>query len=242
MIELTLTSAVLIGLLGSTHCLGMCGGISAALSLNDQPARHLYVLTYNIGRLLTYTAIGALAGAFGAQLISASPQMALLLRTVAGLLLIAMGLYVSQLWMGLTRLEKAGAYLWRYIQPLTKPLLPVKNQAQALQLGILWGLLPCGLVYSTLSWALATGHWQQSALLMLAFGVGTLPAMLSMGLLNQQLLSRLRGKNFRVVAGVLIIAMGLATILIPVSHQRGGHDHGQHGNHSNHIDHSNHSM
>ncbi len=232
MIELTLTSAVIIGLLGSTHCLGMCGGLSVALGLNSQKEKRLHIISYNLGRLCTYTAIGAVAGLFGQQLISASPTVALVLRSLAGLLLVAMGLYVSQWWMGLTRIEKVGALLWRYIQPLTKSLLPVKNHAQSLQLGILWGLLPCGLVYSTLSWALATAHWQQSALLMLAFGVGTLPAMLSMGFLNQQLLLKLRGNYFRWVAGGLIIAMGLLTIITPWMHQTGaGHDHHQHSGH-----------
>jgi sulfite exporter TauE/SafE len=225
--ELTLTSALLVGFLGSSHCLGMCGGLSAALGLNGQRSKQGLLLSYNLGRLCTYTAMGAVAGLFGEQLVTLLPQIGELLRTLAGLLLVAMGLYVSQWWMGLTRLEMLGAQLWRHLQPLTKSLLPVQGHGQALRLGVLWGLLPCGLVYSTLSWALAAAQWQQSALLMLAFGIGTLPAMLSVGWLNQQLLLQLRGKQFRVLAGLMIIAMGLLTMISPWLHLAGD-EHSQH--------------
>jgi len=229
--ELSFPVALLIGLLGSSHCLAMCGGMSSLLFVG-QPSKQCsgggrvaYLLSYNIGRLLTYSMLGALLGLLGERMASSLPGMGLILRTMAGLLLIAMGLYVSQWWMGLTQLEKAGAYLWRYVQPLTVKLLPVNNHSQALLLGSLWGLLPCGLVYSTLSWALAAADWRQSALLMFAFGLGTLPAMLSMGFVNEKLLRHLRTKNTRRLAGMLIIVMGIMTIAVPWYHsqQHGGH-------------------
>lgn len=219
--ELTILSALLIGFLGSGHCLGMCGGLAAATGQGSAGVTRL--LSYNIGRIVTYGLIGALAGLLGEQLVKATPQLTLVLRGVAGLLLIAMGLYISQWWMGLTKLEQVGAVLWRYIQPLTRRLLPVNNHGQALLLGFLWGLLPCGLVYSTLSWALAAADWRQSALFMLAFGIGTLPAMVGVGMLNEALLKRLRQKNFRAVAGVLIIAMGIWTLLLPLQHRAHSH-------------------
>lgn len=234
MIELTLGSAFIIGLLGSSHCLGMCGGLSSVLGVAPKEGANRHrIFSYNAGRLLTYTVIGAVAGLLGEALLAAIPQSAVVLRTVAGLLMITMGLYVSQWWMGLTRLEQIGAILWRAIQPLTGKLVPVSNHRQAFMLGTLWGLLPCGLVYSTLSWALASAQWQQSALLMLAFGAGTLPAMLSMGYAGEKLLQRLRQPRFRSVAGLLIAVMGVVTLATPFYHS--GHiDHSEHTHHQHH--------
>lgn len=223
MTELTLVSAFLIGLLGSTHCLGMCGGFAAAIGHGQ--ASPLRVLVYNGGRLLTYGLIGALAGFAGAQVVQAAPQLSLVLRTVAGLLLIAMGLYVSQWWMGLTRLEILGTVIWRRVQPLTRGLIPIRHHWQALVVGALWGLLPCGLVYSTVSWAVATADWRDSALLMVAFGIGTLPAMMGVGFVNQAVLKRWRQGWVRQLAGSLIFVMGLWTIAMPWLHA----GHGQSG-------------
>ena len=217
MTDLTIASALLIGLLGSSHCLAMCGGLASVLGADTQGARSR-LLSYNLGRISTYAVLGALVGFLGEQLVNTAPQLGLPLRVLAGLLLVAMGLYVSQWWMGLTQLEKIGEFLWKKVQPLTRSLLPIENQRQAFLLGSLWGLLPCGLVYSALSWSLAAADWQQSMLFMLAFGVGTIPAMLAIGFINGKILQRLRGKNLRALAGVMIIAMGLLTVITPWSH------------------------
>ena len=219
--ELSLITAFMLGLLGSSHCLGMCGGISAALGISNQTATQSQqlgrLIAYNAGRVSTYGLIGALAGFIGSQL-TIIPEVGLLLRGLAGLLLIAMGLYVAGWWFGLTKLEQVGAKLWRHIQPYSQKLLPVKSTSQALRLGLLWGLLPCGLVYSTLSWALAAADWQHSALLMIAFGLGTSPAMLATGFASQQVLNLLKKRGARMLAGSLIIIMGVVTLWIPVSH------------------------
>lgn len=229
MTEMTILGAFVIGFLGSTHCLGMCGGLTVALGMGGPKSNRAYLFTYNAGRILTYGIIGGVAGFFGEQVVASLPQAGLFLRTLAGALLIAMGLYINQWWMGLTLLEKVGARLWKKIQPLSKFMIPVKTHRQALQLGLLWGLLPCGLVYSTLSWALATAQWQQSALFMMAFGLGTLPAMLSIGFLSQKFLSRLREKRVRVYAGLTIILMGIITIIVPWQHAMDGqHKHSHH--------------
>lgn len=225
MTDLSVLSACLVGLLGSTHCLGMCSGLAAVTA----PGAHgvTGIVTYNAGRLFTYALLGALLGWFGEQLLQVLPQLTALLRVLAGLLLIAMGLYVSRWWLGLTQLEKIGVYLWRQLQPITRRLLPVRNYRQMFAAGMLWGLLPCGLVYSTLTWALATADWQQSARLMLAFGVGTLPAMIGVGLIHKSLQDYLRGKQFRSVAGIIIMLMGIWTLLMPLLH-------GQHSEHHQH--------
>lgn len=216
--ELTVFGALLVGFLGSSHCLGMCGGLTVALGLGSDGSNQWYLVSYNIGRILMYATIGAFAGWFGSTLVSSAPVIGVVLRVIAGGLLIAMGLYISQLWMGLSRLEKMGAVLWKKVQPLSKKFIPVTEHKQALQLGVLWGLLPCGLVYSTLAWALATADWKQSALFMLAFGIGTLPAMLSVGFIGQKMLSQFREKKYRMISGIVIITMGILTILMPLQH------------------------
>jgi len=210
---LVISTAFIIGLLGSTHCIGMCGGIAAAVAINTRGngTRPVLLLAgYNIGRISSYMIAGALIGLIGSAV--ATGTSGLVLRTFAALLLIAMGLYISQWWTGLTYLEKLGGHLWRHIQPLASRLMPVKTLPQSLMLGMAWGWLPCGLVYSTLLWSSAAGSWQQSSLLMLGFGLGTLPAMLATGLLAQQIRQFMQKRWTRQVAGLLIIAFGIFTL------------------------------
>jgi len=210
--SLSFASALLIGLLGTTHCLAMCGGLASSLSLGEQQPRGAFVrlLAYNLGRISSYTLAGFLLGLLGASIYETGA--ASVMRSIAALLLIAMGLYVGQWWLGITKLESLGGYLWRYISPLLKPLLPANNAFKALILGIGWGWLPCGLVYSTLIWSAAAGNASDSALLMLGFGLGTLPGMLTTGLLAQQLLGLSRKTSVRSLAGALLILMGLWTL------------------------------
>ncbi len=208
---LSLTTALLLGLLGGSHCIGMCGGIAATIGMGSNgQKRPLLLLGYNLGRILSYAAAGALVGSLS-WLLRDQPIM-LALRTGAGLMLIAMGLYVAQWWSGVTRLEAGGKLLWRFIQPLAGRFIPARNLPQAFALGTLWGWLPCGLVYSTLIWASAAASWQQSALLMAGFGLGTLPTLLLTGLLAQQFKNLLQKQFTKGLFGSLIIVFGLYTI------------------------------
>ncbi len=234
MTELSFLAAFSLGFLGSAHCLGMCGGVSNALGIAGDGGLPIKILSYNAGRILSYGLLGGLMGFVGESFVNWLPGATLLLRTLAGLLLIAMGLYLSQWWMGLTRLEKIGGLLWQRIQPLASSYIPVKTPLQALRLGMLWGFLPCGLVYSTLALALFAAAPLQSALLMLAFGFGTLPAMLFSGLMGQKILVSLRKKNYRVLASLAIIAMGLLTLLVPWWHLVEGHNHTDTDKHQHH--------
>lgn len=221
MVELLplLVSALVLGLLGGGHCIGMCGGLMGALTLAipaEQRQRRLQLLlAYNLGRIFSYTLAGLLLGAAGWAL--AESPVAAALRIVAGLLLIVMGLYLAGWWSGLTRIEGVGRLLWRHIEPLARRLLPVRNAARALLLGGLWGWLPCGLVYSTLLWAASQGNALDSALLMLAFGLGTLPVLLATGLAAERLTALLRRRGIRIAGGVLVILFGLWTL--PGPHQ-----------------------
>lgn len=210
--SLSLTAALLLGLLGSAHCIGMCGGIAASLALSEHPDRSLHLLAYNLGRLCSYALAGALLG--GAGILVKGELVSLLLRSLAGLLLIAMGLYVAQWWKGLTHVEQLGSRLWALIRPAAGRLLPVRHLSQALLLGIFWGWLPCGLVYSTLIWAATSQAPLHSAMLMFTFGIGTLPAMLTTGLLARQVQQLLARRSVQSIAGSLIILFGLYTLPI----------------------------
>ena len=220
-----LLSALILGLLGGGHCLGMCGGLMGALTLAippDQRARRLrLLLAYNLGRILSYAAAGLLIGLAGWAV--ASSPAAMLLRVLAGLLLIAMGLYLAGWWSGLTRIEAVGRHLWRHLQPVASRLMPVSSLPRALLLGAVWGWLPCGLVYSTLLWASSQGSPGESALLMLAFGLGTWPVLLATGMAAERLTALLRRRDVRVAGGLLVILFGIWTLPGPHQHWLMGH-------------------
>ncbi len=213
-----LPSALILGLLGGGHCLGMCGGLMGALTLAIPPdsrqQRLQLLLAYNAGRILSYSCAGLLLGLLGW---SASSIAAPLMRSIAGLLLITMGLYLAGWWSGLTRIESLGKLLWKRLEPISRRLLPVRNRRQAIQLGLVWGWLPCGLVYSTLIWASSQGNALISMLLMAAFGLGTLPVLLATGLAAERITSLLRWRGVRIAGGLLVILFGIWTL--PGPHQ-----------------------
>ncbi|MBF8779183.1 sulfite exporter TauE/SafE family protein [Pseudomonas fulva] len=219
-----LGAALVLGLLGSGHCLGMCGGLMGALTLAiapEQRARRLrLLLAYNLGRVCSYALAGLLLGSLGWLL---SGPLAAAMRLVAALLLVAMGAYLAGWWSGLTHLERLGRGLWRQLQPLALRLLPVTGAPRALLLGALWGWLPCGLVYSTLLWSASQGSAWQGAALMLAFGVGTWPVLLLTGLAAKRLNDLLRQRQWRVAGGLLVMALGLWSLPGPHRHWLMGH-------------------
>ena len=220
-----LISALILGLLGGGHCLGMCGGLMGALTMAipaEQRNRRLQLLlAYNIGRISSYALAGLLVGLAG-WAIGNSPA-ALLLRALAGILLVCMGLYLAGWWSGLTRIEALGRHLWRHLQPLTRRLMPVTSVPQAFFLGAIWGWLPCGLVYSSLLWAASQGSAINSALLMLVFGLGTVPVLLATGMAAERLTALLRQRGVRIAGGALVMLFGLWTLPGPHQHWLMGH-------------------
>lgn len=214
MIEpLSYATAFLLGLLGASHCLVMCGGIAAASSMSTSGKPVLtYQLLFNSGRISSYALSGFLVSAAGLWLSQDHLIAQTILRSIAGALLILMGLYVARWWMALTRLEQAGQFLWKFIQPVTRRLLPVTSAPKALSLGFLWGWLPCGLIYSTLAWVGAYGEPLEGAIAMACFGLGTLPGILSAGLLARQLSKLIQNQYFRSASGVLLIIYGIWTL------------------------------
>ncbi len=229
-------SALMIGLLGSAHCIGMCGGIvnalGFALSNNLQKAsRPSYIVfLYNMGRILSYAVAGAMVGLFGWLVQDMGNLFGLALRLLAGLMLIAMGLYIAGWWRVLVHLENIGGRLWRYLQPIGNKLVPVKHRWQALLLGIIWGWLPCGLVYSALTLAVTMASWQQSAFMMLMFGAGTLPALLISGSLSVRFKYWLQQSVVRGGVGLVLISFGVWTVILPIYHSFPGNSSGHEQN------------
>jgi uncharacterized protein len=204
----------LVGLLGGTHCIGMCGGIVGALSMGG-PAKWSLHLAYNFGRIASYTMAGAIAGALGAASLGLEGQIPvrLLLYLFANLMLVALGLYLLGVTRSLAFTERVGQHLWRRLQPLTRRFLPARSVGQAFPLGLLWGWLPCGLVYSALASALTAGSASRGALLMLAFGLGTLPNLLLAGIVLARLNEFVRRPMVRTFSGLLVLGFGLYGLL-----------------------------
>lgn len=226
-------TALVTGFLGSAHCLGMCAGLSGVIAVGRGTAAGRagfpIAAAYNAGRVLSYAALGALVGALGGAFTDLIPALAGPVRLAGGLLIVLIGLQTAFRWRLLEPLERAGLRLWQRIQPYAQRLLPVTSAPRAVGLGLAWGLIPCGLVYSVLLLAATTADPLAGAATMVAFGIGTMPAMIATGL-GALRLTRFAGKS-RIAAGLLIVLMGLATIAMPVRHfipVDGGHAHRDH--------------
>jgi sulfite exporter TauE/SafE len=227
----SLIPVFMIGLLGSVHCIGMCGGIVSAFSMapsrafpvavvaaSAAPAGQslalegaMRVLAYNTGRISSYALAGALAGglAAGASTLAGISVVQLGGYWLANLMLVALGLYLMDVWRGLARLEVLGQNLWRRLQPLMKRLLPLDTTLKLFAAGSLWGWLPCGMVYSMLLTATLSGSAVSGASVMLAFGLGTLPMLLTLGMLGARLKSWLQRRQVRLASGIVVLGFGL---------------------------------
>jgi len=228
-----LATAFVTGFLGSAHCFGMCGGISGLFAINVSVAslktQVPKAFAYNIGRILSYAFLGVAVAVIGKTLVSGIPDIAAPVRFASGVLIILVGLQLAFGWRILSPLESAGAKLWNRIAPAAKGLVPVETTTQALGLGLIWGWLPCGLVYSVLLLAATTAEPMSGGLVMVSFGLGTMPAMIATGLSASKLAQFMSGK--RLGAGVLIILLGLATIAMPVMKFTASSEQMQHSHH-----------
>jgi sulfite exporter TauE/SafE len=224
--NLSLFPVFLVGLAGSVHCAGMCGGIVGALSVArgagpapafPVPVRTVaapalaHVAAYNAGRIASYATAGALAGGFagGAARFTGLPALQAGAHVAANLMLVALGLYLMDAWRGLALLEQGGQVLWRRISPLLRRLGPAATPGRMLALGAVWGWLPCGMVYSMLVTAMLSGSALGGAGVMLAFGLGTLPMLAAMGMAGLKLRALFQLPQVRLACGLVILAFGL---------------------------------
>ena len=211
--DITLLTLFLLGFFGGGHCVGMCGGLSSAFALQLPPGlnRTGLIVLLNLGRISSYVFIGLLVGAIG-QIGTSLDQTRWLqngLYLSANLLLLFLGLYLAGISSLATRIESIGRPVWKRLNPLLNRLLPIQSVPACFGVGMLWGWLPCGLVYSASLYALGSGNALEGGLYMLAFALGTLPNLLAMGLFAAQLNNVLQRKTVRLAAGLLVAAWAL---------------------------------
>ena len=215
--------ALIAGVVGSGHCLAMCGGIAGALGLSSRAAAEragrplVYPIVYNLGRVASYTIAGALIGGLGAGLgwFAALGELRVALQVIAGALLAAIGLTLATKGRGWSWLERAGLSIWRRVAPLLKPLLPISTPSRAFAAGMVWGWLPCAMAYGMLMLAWFSVSARDGALIMASFGAGTLPAMVLAGGAAQRAGAALASARWRAVGGAAMAAMGALLIVAP---------------------------
>ena len=212
-------TAFLLGLFSTVHCIAMCGSVIGALTLSlpmdvreSQRKMFPYVFNYNLGRLLSYGCAGFVMGLLSSPIANYGGHA--ILRYCSLVVMIAMGLYLAGWFPKFARMEQIGAPIWKLLQPMGQKLLPVRQRSQAFFLGMIWGWLPCGLVYSALAIAIAAVDPIKASIVMLAFGIGTLPAVMGAGLFTGFLASIARIKHLRQFAGAAIIIMAVMTVFL----------------------------
>ena len=211
--DLSYLTLFLLGFFGGGHCLAMCGGLSSAFALQLPPHinRLWLIVLMNLGRLSSYTAIGLIVGALGQFGISLDQTRGVqtALFVAANILLLLLGLYLAGLSDLVRHIEGAGKPIWKRLNPLLNRLLPIKSVPACFAVGLLWGWLPCGLVYSASLYALGSGSALHGGLLMLCFALGTLPNLLAFGWFAGQLKTLLQNRRVRLFAGLSVCAWAL---------------------------------
>lgn len=210
--------AFAMGLASSMHCVGMCGSIIGTLSLSLSPEiRHKkllffpFVFNYNFGRITSYAIAGMLGGMIEALITMPMGEMHghRLLQLFSAIIMASAGFYIAGWFPRFAYVEKLGVHFWKKIEPYGRKLIPVKNLTQAYLFGMVWGWLPCGLVYAALALAITTGNIVQSALTMLSFGLGTLPAVMGVGIMTSVFTKLARMRRFKQAIGLFMIALAL---------------------------------
>ena len=209
-----------LGLASLLHCVGMCGGIIGALTMSlpvevrAQPVRLSgYISAYNLGRITSYALVGALLGLVSGASGLFDPAYGRTLQIIAALFLAGIGLYIAGWFPAFARVEKLGVPLWKVLEPIGRRLLPVKSPSQAFLFGMVWGWLPCGLVYSTFVWVVASADTpSQAAFSMALFGLGTLPGVMSAGILTGWLAKIRKAQWSHQAFGLILIIMALTSL------------------------------
>ena len=230
---ISLSAALVAGLAGSAHCFAMCGGLAGAFGMRAHAAGSNHgatfgtALSYHAGRLSGYALAGAICGLLGAtlQAVLDLAQIGAYLRIASGVLLLLVSLRMLSSWNPLRWLEALGARFWRHLQPLAQRTGMLSGRAQAPALGFLWGWLPCGLVYSMLLFAALSGDAFNGGAILLAFGLGTLPAMLTSTVLASHVQRSLGRRWPRLASGVLLAVLGLWMIWISLPSASHAHHH-----------------
>lgn len=233
-------AAFSMGLFGSPHCLGMCGGIVTAFGLSMQHVsdskKNGLILTYHLGRLISYSLLGLIASVIGVAIFQSIMSNSAP-RIVLGAVLVLIGLAMLGLPL-FNQLEKFGMRFWQSLAPLRKKVFPIDSFGKALFAGLLWGFLPCGLVYGALMMAIAGNNIATGAALMFVFGLGTMPMLIATQKTVGMLQSSIKNFRLRQINGVIMMLSGLAVIFIPMmmhhNHSQGSHSQSSHS-HASHT-------
>ncbi len=215
-----MVTAFMAGILGSGHCFGMCGGIAGGLGTLTGPAsgssRFVPAMVFNLGRLLSYMLLGGISALVigGAGEMLDIPGWSRILRLLTALMIFLIGLRFLFGVRWLDPLEKAGAGLWKKIQPLAIRISSRSGASSRMLLGLCWGLVPCGLVYSVLLTAASTANPARGSLLMLAFGIGTLPSMLGVTWMAPAIATVMRDRWVKKLVGFGLVLLSLWTVVM----------------------------
>lgn len=235
-----LVAALLMGFFGSPHCLGMCGGLVTAFGLSMKDAspakRRGLVATYHLGRLLSYAFLGLMAGLIGTTVLEPLMIGNSMPRILLGLVLVLVG--VTMLGAPfLTKLERFGMRFWQFLGPLRQKVFPLTTFPRALTAGLLWGFLPCGLVYGALLIAVVAHNPLGGAALMFVFGLGTVPMLVATHETVNWMRDKIGRFRLRQLNGVVMVLSGMAVVFVPMimANMHGGHGGGAQINHGNHA-------
>ncbi|WP_435948961.1 sulfite exporter TauE/SafE family protein [Psychrobacter sp. DM8] len=214
-----LVAAFLMGFLGSPHCLGMCGGLVAAFSLSMKdvsPAkRRRLIATYHFGRLISYSILGLIAGLIGTTVLEPLMRGNSTPRILLGLVLVFVG--VTMLGAPfLSKVERVGMRFWQYLSPIRQKVFPLNTYPRAMAAGLLWGYLPCGLVYGALLIAVVAHNPLGGAALMFVFGLGTVPMLVATHETVGWLRDKIGRLRLRQINGFIMILSGLAVVFVPM--------------------------
>ena len=230
--ELNLIAALLAGFTSSAHCFAMCGGIAGALGMHaiaaGSNANAAFVAgLYQIGRVSGYALSGAVVGLAGSQAARVLDLMRVgsILRIASGVLIVLLGLRLLVRWNALQWIDRLGARFWMGLRPLVQFAGTRPGLIKPLTMGLLWSLLPCGLIYSMLLLAAMSADPGRGALIMLAFGAGTLPAMFSTSLLSSRLQSKMSDPTVRVASGLAMAVLGAWMVFAAMTMGGGGQAH-----------------
>jgi uncharacterized protein len=241
--NISITLAFILGLSSSFHCIAMCGGIISALSLSlpaetrSKPMQLAsLVCAYNFGRLASYSIAGGIVGylAYLSPLSTMSNSAYLIFQLIAAGFLVALGLHIAGWLPQLKKVESMGLHLWKYLQPIGKHFIPANTIPRSVMIGMIWGWLPCGLVYSVLLWTISSSDPVKGALYMFMFGLGTLPSMILSALTSNIFLKVSSLKKLKVFAGIMIIVLGLASVTIQFGFMDHTADNANPSEHSHH--------
>ncbi|WP_219620263.1 sulfite exporter TauE/SafE family protein [Moraxella osloensis] len=238
-------AAFSMGLFGSPHCLGMCGGIVTAFGLSMQHVsdskKNGLILTYHLGRLISYALLGLIASVIGVAIFQSIMSNSAP-RIVLGAVLVLIGLAMLGLPL-FNQLEKFGMRFWQSLAPIRKKVFPIDSFGKALFAGLLWGFLPCGLVYGALMMAIAGNNIATGAALMFVFGLGTMPMLIATQKTVGMLQSSIKNFRLRQINGVIMMLSGLAVIFIPMMmHHNHNHNHNQGSHSQSSHSHASHTM